>query len=190
MGKFLMAKLLQRLPRNVGLWVPLLVLPLVLGELWLHARGDRPNPGMALSLGALMAMLGWYLLGGSIALSRARAGLAQRRQLARLLPQMEGSGQSEWAVADDGMVLAQSHEALDHWGDYAGRPLAQLMAGQLADAGGETARLIARALRHGRASHDLPDGRQLCAERAGTSLVRLSLPAEIVARARRQCDGL
>ena len=66
-----MTKLLQRLPRNVGLWVPVLMLPLVVGELWLHARGARPNPGVALSLGALMAMLGWYLLGGSIAIGMA-----------------------------------------------------------------------------------------------------------------------
>ncbi len=180
-GRRHMTKLLQRLPRNVGLWVPVLMLPLVVGELWLHARGARPNPGVALSLGALMAMLGWYLLGGSIAWSRARIGLAQRRQLARLLPQLDSAGNSAWAVTGDGMVLAQSPEALDHWGDYLGRPLAQLMAGQLADAGGETARLIARALRHGRASHDLPDGRQISAERAGNSLVRLSLPAEPVA---------
>ena len=177
-GKRLMAKWLQRLPRNVGLWVPLLALPLVLGELWLFANDARPNPGMALSLGALMAVLGWYLLGGSIALSRACDGLAQRRQLARLRPQMETSGQPEWAVTGEGMILAQSPDALDQWGDHTGRPLAQLMAGQLADAGGETTRLMARALRHGRASHSLPDGRQLTAERAGGSLVRLSLPVE------------
>ncbi|NHF71758.1 hybrid sensor histidine kinase/response regulator [Paracoccus xiamenensis] len=171
-----MAKLLQRLPRNAGLWVPLLALPLVIGELWLHAQGARPNPGLALSLGGLMAMLGWYLLGGSIAWSRAREGLAQRRQLKRLLPQLEIAEDPEWAVASDGMVLAQSPEALDLWGDHVGRPLSQLMAGQLADADGETARLLTRALRHGRAVQDLPDGRKISAERAGNSIVRLSLP--------------
>ena len=76
-GKRLMAKWLQRLPRNVGLWVPLLALPLVLGELWLFANDARPNPGMALSLGALMAVLGWYLLGGSIAIGDAEGGGAR-----------------------------------------------------------------------------------------------------------------
>lgn len=173
-----MAKRLQRLPRNAGLWVPLLVLPLVVGDLWLHAQGERPNPGMALSLGALMAMLGWYLLGGGIALSRAREGLARNRQLARLRPLLNVSRHPEWAVGEDGMVLAQSPEALDRCGDHTGRPLGQLMAGQLADAQGETTRLVARALRHGRATHDLPDGRQLSAERVGSNLVRLALPAD------------
>ncbi|MFD1797587.1 response regulator [Paracoccus aurantiacus] len=170
-----MLRLLHRIPRHAVLWVPLLALPLVIGEIWLHLQGARRNPGLEVSLLAMTAILSWYLLSGGIALSRARDGILQRRQLSKLRPMLEVAGQPGWAVAGGGMVLAQSPEALDRWGDWKGRPLSQLLAGQFADAERETTRLIARALRHGRAERDLPDGVKLLFERSGTDLLRISM---------------
>ncbi|MDO5606411.1 MAG: ATP-binding protein [Paracoccus sp. (in: a-proteobacteria)] len=170
-----MAKLLQRPPRHAGIWTPLLVLPLVLGEIWLFANDGRANPGTALSLVTLTVVAGWYLLGGWIAFGRARDGLARHRQMNRLLPQIEASDQNSWLSDGQGMILAQTFPALDRFGDYIGRPLVQMMAGQMADAAGVGARLLAGAQRHGRAAYQLPNGASLVAERAGGGIIRLTL---------------
>ena len=168
-----MKKLLRRWPGHIGLWVPLLVLPLIISDIWLHAFGQSVDLGTTLSLAGAMTLFGWYLLGGSIAVGQARAGLARRRQLSRLRPWIDAAEDAQWAVDVDGQVLAQSDPSLDRWGDFVGRPLSQLLSGHVADAKGEATRLIARTLRHGKVDIQLPDGEALRAERAGTRLVHL-----------------
>lgn len=169
-----MKKLLRRWPSHVGLWVPLLVLPLLIADIWLHVSGRQIELGTTLSLAVGMALFGWYFLGGGLALAHARDGFARRTQVARLRPMLDAARDAEWAVDADGLVLAQSAPALDRWGDYVGRSLAQLLAGHVADARGEAARLIARALRHGKVEIQLPDGDALRAERGGSKVVHLS----------------
>lgn len=173
-----MKKLLRRLPSHVGLWVPLLVLPLVIGDIWLHMSGHQVELGTTLSLVAGMALFGWYFLGGGLALAHARDGISRRSQLGRLRPVLDAAQDAEWAVDADGLVLAQSAPALDGWGDFVGRPLAQLLAGQIADAKGEAARLLARAFRHGKVDIQLPGGDSLLAERVGSKVVHLSFRSQ------------
>ena len=169
-----MKKLLRRWPSHVGLWVPLLVLPLLIGDIWLHVSGREVDLGTTLSLAVGTALFGWYFLGGSIALAHARDGMARRSQLSRLRPVLEAAQDAEWAIDAGGMVMAQSGPALDRWGDFVGRPLSQILAGNVADARGEATRLIARALRHGKVDIQLPDGDALRAERIGSRIVHLS----------------
>lgn len=173
--------MLQHWPSQIGLWVPLLVLPMVVVDIWLHVSGHEIKLGSTLSLAFAMALFGWYFLGAGIAMAHARDGVARRAQLNRLKPVIAAAKSAEWAVDSDGLVLAQSETALDRWGDYVGRPLSQILAGKIADAKGEAARLVARTLRHGKVDISLPEGDLLRAERRGTKLVQLSfLPRDSV----------
>lgn len=169
-----MKKFLRRWPSHVGLWVPLLVLPLLIADIWLHTSGRQVDLGATVSLAVGMAVFGWYFLGGGLAYAHARDGMVRRKQLARLRPVLDAAQGAEWAVDTGGLVQAQSVAALDRWGDFTGRPLAQLLSGHVADAEGEATRLIARALRHGKVEIALPDGDALRAERAGSKVVHLS----------------
>ncbi|MDO5641500.1 MAG: ATP-binding protein [Paracoccus sp. (in: a-proteobacteria)] len=178
-----MKKLLRRLPGHVGLWVPLLALPLLVGEIMLHASAFHANPGATLSLMAAVTVFGWYFLGGGLALAHLRDGIRRRRQLARLRPVLEAAPRAEWAVDGDGLVLAQSARALDQWGDFTGRPLAQLLGGRIADAAGESARLCARARRHGKADLSLPGGAGIHADQAGSHILHIRLMDEAPAPA-------
>ncbi|MFV0294055.1 MAG: ATP-binding protein [Paracoccus sp. (in: a-proteobacteria)] len=174
-----MVKVVHRVPRHAGLWVPFLVLPVLVGEIWLSVKGLRPNPGTVLSLWTTMAVFGWYLLGGSIAVQMVRAGYAQRRQLSLLMPVLEQAQDAEWAMGADGFVLAQSEPALDQFGDYVGRPVTQLFSGLLADVEGDMSRLLSCAMRHGSSGQNLPDGRSFLMERIGSGVLHLSLKASM-----------
>lgn len=168
-------KLLEKLPRNSMIWMPFLMLPLVVSAVWLQVQQARLDQGATLTLVSLAAFLAWYLLGGSLACAQIRREWLQRRQLGRLRGLMEKSGRAECAIAADGMVLDQSPHSMEAAGDWRGRPVFQMLAGQLADAEGEGANLLARALRLGAASCDLPAGGRLSIERVGEDLLRASL---------------
>lgn len=168
-----MKKLLKRLPKHIGLWVPVLVLPLLIGEIWLHAAGLRPNPGAALSMGVATALVGWYFLGGGLALAHAREGLMRRRQLSRLQPALDAARNPEWAVDSAGLILAQSAAAQEIRGDFVGRPLAHVLSSHIADAEGEADRLLTRTLRHGKYEIPLQNGNAFRAERVGSKVVHL-----------------
>ncbi|WBU55499.1 ATP-binding protein [Paracoccus sediminicola] len=170
-----MGKLLQRLPRHAGFWAPLLVLPLLLGEIWLHIQGHRPNPGSAWSLGLTMAVLGWYLLGVGLALARFREAWLRRRELATLTPEIMASDDADWVVDAAGRVLRQSPIAADLEGDRIGEGLSAILSGRLADAEGEIRRLLSHARRHGLAVHSLPGDERIVVERRAGNLLRVLL---------------
>ncbi|MFV0410248.1 MAG: ATP-binding protein [Paracoccus sp. (in: a-proteobacteria)] len=170
-----MPKLVLSLPRHAGLWVPFLVLPLLIGEIWQAYSGYPPNPGGVLSLTFTVTAVGWYILGGGIAMQKLQQGYVRSRQLGQLVPELEGVGAAQWVVGTDGLILAQSAEAIHLVGDRLGQPAVRLVSGRLADAEGDMVRLLAQALRHGRACRELPEGGTLQAVRVSALLLRLSL---------------
>ncbi|SDE13619.1 two-component system, cell cycle sensor histidine kinase and response regulator CckA [Paracoccus isoporae] len=171
-----MARLTGLVPRNAALWVPVLMLPMLIGEIWLAATSERDNPGTPLMLILAVMVLAWYVLGIGIALTRLRAIWVQRRHLALLRRELARSEWTEWAVAaDSGVVLGQSAEARRNWGDQQGRPLSASLSSLLADAAGEMSRLIGRAARAGTAERGLGDGRMLQADYIGGDVLRLTL---------------
>ena len=179
-----MSKILDRVPRNAGLIVTLLTLPVVIGEIWLFASGHRPNIMAGWSLIAAICVLCWFFLGGSIAVSRFTIGMAQRRVLAAERPKLSESDTAEWIVDGDGTILLQSPVALDQSGDRLGHPMARVLLPRLADADGACTTILSRAARRGDATHKLPDSSMLCALRLGSGLVRLSMVEQQVVPAR------
>ncbi|MDO5528690.1 MAG: hybrid sensor histidine kinase/response regulator, partial [Paracoccus sp. (in: a-proteobacteria)] len=164
------------LPAQAMLWLPLLMLPLLLGELWLRLSGARPNPGGAISIAALAIAFAWYLLGGGLALERAARGIAARRGLRAHRRQLAAAEQAMWAVDLQGIVLAQSDIGARRWGDQAGRDLAAVLEPLCADAAATAERLIIVTRRRGAAREALPDGRALSLELvAGGQLIMLRL---------------
>ncbi|MDO5658986.1 MAG: ATP-binding protein [Paracoccus sp. (in: a-proteobacteria)] len=152
------------LPRHALLWLPLLMLPLVVGDIWLRVQGARPNPGGVLSLAALSAAFAWYILGGGIAMQHALRGIAARRALRGLRDRLARSEDALWAIDLRGQILAQSDSGLRDWGDQIGRGFAFALDPFCADSDSQAERLMLLAQRHGAATLRTTDGRELALE--------------------------
>ncbi|WBU61058.1 hybrid sensor histidine kinase/response regulator [Paracoccus albus] len=169
-----MTKLLKRWSDHRGLSAAFLVLPVIAVEIILHAAGTGITVGSIFLVIGAMALLGSYFVGGGLLLVRLRRGFIRLDQLADLRPAIAATSDAEWAVDSDEIVMAQSPLALEQWGDFIGRPLSQLLSGQVADAEKEAARMVFRALRHDRIDLSLPSGGIMRAERAGQHLAHLT----------------
>ena len=141
---------LPRGPMSRGIaLLPLLMLPMVVGALWLAAVPHKTTPRTLVVLGAVA--VAWYLLGGLLAGRRLAEEMALRRHLARAQPDLDARADCAWIVDALGHVRAQSPAAQKRM-DLAGRGIAPLLAAAMADPAGASARLLARAA-DGRTAH-------------------------------------
>ena len=147
------------LPRGALAALPLLLAPMVLGAAVLVLR-----PGAATGLGAVLAStvaVAWYLMGGAVALGHMTRGLAARRALRAIRGEVATASDPVWLSDARGQVLFQNDAALQDFDDLTGRPVLSLIARLRADAQGQLDSLTARAMRHGNADLELPDGQVL-----------------------------
>ncbi|RCW86784.1 ATP-binding protein [Paracoccus lutimaris] len=118
--------------RSAQLLVPFLVLPVVIGALWLALRPESASGGTTL-LAAGGATMAWYLTGGAISVRQIRRGLAVRRDLMRVISRVLDDSGPSFAVDPDGIVLAQNEAALERIGDVTGRRVQELLARRYAE---------------------------------------------------------
>ena len=168
-----------RAPTSRGIaLLPLLMLPMVIGALWLAVAPHRATPRTLVVLGAIA--LAWYLLGGLIAARRLAQEMTLRRDLARAQATLASTSDCGWIVDPEGMVRSQSVAAAQQM-DLTGRGISALVAPVHADPSGAAARLLARAANGRGAQLALGDGQRIEARRLPGStlqLWRLVIPAE------------
>ena len=86
--------------------VPVLMLPVTLGALWL-AVAPGTVPARVLVIGGTVAVA-WYLLGGILAGRRLLHELAVRRQIRAVRSSLAEQAGCAWAIDAEGAVRAQS----------------------------------------------------------------------------------
>lgn len=135
-------------------WVPLLMLPAVIGAGWIAIRPDAATEGRVAVLLGLVAVA-WYVLGGVVALQRIRRGMAARRMLRTLRPALATERDPVWAVDGDGHVMWLNPAAEACNGDDRGTRFETAMRRLIADPGA-IADMRRRAGRSGTAALRLP----------------------------------
>ncbi|WP_371823382.1 ATP-binding protein [Paracoccus sp. Z118] len=105
--------------------VPVLMLPVLIGALWLVLQPGRMAPGVLVIAGAVATA--WYLLGGLTAAARLLEELRLRRDLRAGVRAMAAEPRPVWAVDSGGEVLAQNDAAAAHL-DLVGHPVAGLLS--------------------------------------------------------------
>ncbi|WP_299360198.1 ATP-binding protein [uncultured Paracoccus sp.] len=118
-------KRLVQIPQLPLTLVPVLMLPVVVGALWLVLQPGRVAPGVLVIAGAVA--VSWYLLGGLVAANRVLQELRLRGDLRRVAPDLSAMEQPVWAVGPGGQVLAQNEAAAARL-DLVGRPVATLLS--------------------------------------------------------------
>lgn len=152
------------LPRGAIGFVPLLVLPTLLGGLVLLVA---PNSGVGQGaiIFATIAMA-WYVLGGAISLRYIFAALAMRRALAVSCRQIEGIEVPVWLSDASRRILGRNSAARGSH-DVAQSDTVEALLGQfVADTTTAAHTLLGKAYRGRRGEIVLTDGRRLCAEPA------------------------
>ena len=115
--------------------VPLLMLPVLVGAVWLVVQPGRPAPGLLVIVGAVATAC--YLLGGIAAGSRLMQELRLGRDLRAARRALAASPRPGWAVDPSGRILAQNpagalhhdlvgHQASELLGRFRANPDAQL----------------------------------------------------------------
>jgi len=138
--------------------LPLLMLPVLAGALWLLVWPAAARDGRLLAgLGA--AALAWYLLGGALALGALREGRAARRALAGRLASLAALPGQVWATDGHGLVLWQNPAAAAAQGDRMGQPVASALTRIAAEPASLIETLAARAASRGSAETAAGDGR-------------------------------
>ncbi|WP_347268742.1 ATP-binding protein [Paracoccus sp. (in: a-proteobacteria)] len=156
--------------RSAQALLPLLVLPVLVGALWLAWRPQNAGAGTVL-LAAGAAALAWYLLAGAISASHFRRVFAKRRDLARMRPLVAAHALPALVVDPDGMILAQNAALLGQAGDLLGRPVQELLRRGHADPDEFWGGLDLGLARHGRMRVELGDlGGFLVTRAAGSAL--------------------
>lgn len=117
---------IKELPASALAFVPLLMLPALAGAFWAVLFTDRLE-GTALLICATV-VLGWYLLGGAIALRHLGAALSRRRELKALTLDVGASKVPAFVVSSDGYVQDQNTLALERLGDLTGRRAHEVIA--------------------------------------------------------------
>jgi len=150
--------------------VPVLMLPVTLGALWL-AIAPGTVPARVLVVAGTVAVA-WYLLGGMLAGRRLLHELAVMRQVRAARPSLADEPGCAWIVDAEGAIRAQSARA-EQLCDMAGREVASLLARHRADAGAAAGGLLARAGDGRPARLTLKDGLTLSARRVPGSTLQL-----------------
>ncbi|ARJ69811.1 ATP-binding protein [Paracoccus contaminans] len=140
--------------------LPLLMLPLVVGSLWLAVFPHHLVPRTAIVAGTVV--VAWYVLGGWIAGRQLLSGLALARQVRAASRRLRAEGGCAWLVDPAGTVRAQTAEA-EGLRDLAGQNIAALVARCSADPAGTAQRMAVRAAQGRTARLDLPDGSRVTA---------------------------
>ncbi len=166
-----MVRAIKQIPNSAIAWVPLLVLPALLGAFGI-ALYPQGLGGRSLIIVSAMA-LAWYFLGGVIALAGLRRGLQRRRDLASLKPEMRAAGQPAFIVDDDGLILAQNGMVQALLGDVIGRRIHGILARKHADPNELWQRIDRRLTRAGVIKVDLTDERAVEIRRQPGSEVQL-----------------
>ncbi len=144
------------LPRNALAAVPLLLLPMVAGAVILMVKPGSGAGVAAIILGSVA--VGWYLLGGAVALSHWRRRVAERRALSAIRAEVAMASEPVWICNSDGQVLFQNTEAGARFGDILGQNIINLLARMRADAIATRESLLRSADRRGCAEITLDDG--------------------------------
>ncbi|TRW98284.1 response regulator [Paracoccus sp. M683] len=159
------------LPRGAVAFLPVLVLPALVGSILLLLFPGSSS-GTAAVVFATMAVA-WYLLGGAISLLQAARALTGRRALAAIKSEVVAAPEPIWITDSDGLVLFQNAASLDGFGDILGQNILSWMSHIRANAAGLIADLIARADRSGFAETRLPDGDMLALGRAADAPLQI-----------------
>lgn len=145
---------------RANLILPLLMLPLVIGSLWLAVFPHHVLPRAAIIAGSVV--VAWYVLGGWMAGRQLLSGLTLARQVRAASRRLRDEGGCAWVVDPAGTVRAQTAEA-EGLRDLAGQHIAALVAQCSADPAGRAQRMAGRAALGRTASLDLPDGSRVTA---------------------------
>ncbi|MBB1490336.1 MULTISPECIES: PAS domain-containing sensor histidine kinase [unclassified Paracoccus (in: a-proteobacteria)] len=121
--------------------VPVLMLPVVLGALWL-ALAPAAVPPRVLVIAGTVAVA-WYLLGGMIAGRRLLDQLSVARQVRAARVTLADEPGCAWIVDSEGAIRGQSAPA-GRLRDLTGRDAAALLAGHRANPAAAAAALLAR----------------------------------------------
>lgn len=140
-----MVRAIRNMPDSALRLIPFLVLPIVLGALYLALAPDSPRGRALLVLATVAVAL--YLVAGIAAAEGVRRGLRQRRDLKRIGAQMAALEVAAFAVSAEGTILAQNdHVPLDA-GELVGRRIQDVLARSHADADGRWRNLCSQLAR-------------------------------------------
>ncbi|SEH65312.1 hybrid sensor histidine kinase/response regulator [Paracoccus alkenifer] len=157
--------------------VPVLMLPMALGALWLALQPNAVS-ARALVIGGGVAVA-WYLLAGLMVAQQVVQHIRIRRQLRRVRPVIAEQAGCAWIVDAQGAIRAQSPQA-EQFLDMAGRDAAALLSRHRASPA-TAAQALLRRIGDGRPCNlPLQDGARLIAQRIpGTTLQlwRIEMPA-------------
>lgn len=148
--------------------VPILMLPMALGALWLALQPQAVS-ARALVIGGGVAVA-WYLLAGLMVVQQVLQHARIRRQLRKVRPMVAEQAGCAWVVDAQGAIRAQSRQA-EQFLDMAGRDAAALLSRHRANPA-TAAQALLRRISDGRPCNlPLQDGARLIAQRIpGTAL--------------------
>ena len=152
------------LPRNAVAFIPVLMLPVLIGSALLVLFPGGSSGTTAVVFATLA--VAWYLLGGAISLMQALRGLAGRRALASIKSEVVAAPEPIWITDPDGLVLFQNAASIDGFGDVVGQNILTWMAQIRANAEDLIDALLDRADQSGFAETELPGGDVLALGRA------------------------
>lgn len=150
--------------------MPVLMLPVTLGALWL-AIAPGTVPARVLVIGGTVAVA-WYLLGGILAGRRLLHELAVMRQIRAVRPSLAAEAGCAWVIDAEGAVRAQSAMA-EQLLDMTGRDATALLARHRAYPRTAATALLARVSDGRPARLPLGDGSVLSARRIPGSTLQL-----------------
>lgn len=164
---------LLHLPQLGLVWIPLMMLPLLLGDLliWSRTRDMHGGEGAALLIATVATA--WYLCGGAIATRHATRAWRARRIFRRYRIRLERSDRPSWATDWRQIITFENDAARAAFGENLGRPIADVLGSVAADAEQLVDRLSARAGGFSHASVNLPDQRTLSQSAEADGALRL-----------------
>ena len=171
--------------------VPLLVLPMALGALWLALQPQAVSPRVLIIAGAVA--VAWYLLAGLMVGQKLVQHGRTRRQLRGLRQMFAEQPGCFWIIDAEGVVRAQSPQA-EQLHDLTGRDVAALLSRHRASPATAAQKLLLRVADGRPCKLPLADGTSLSARRIpGTELQLWRIEAPVPAppsRSKGRCRWL
>lgn len=113
--------------------LPLLMLPLLFGAIWLWFEAEETVAKGHLPVALAAVALSWYLLGGALSIDLWRQAATARRVLRARLPDLQTDSGQIWATDRSGQILWQNEAAFAAQGDRLGGAVAAALARLTAD---------------------------------------------------------
>ena len=159
------------IPRSALSALPLLMLPMALGGLFL-LLAPGGSAGRAAIVFSTVAVA-WYLLGGALSVSHGMRQIAGRRALKAIRAEVAAAPEPIWICDADGAVLFQNGASRTDFGDIVGQNILALVSRLRADAETDLQDLSRRALRSGNAELELSCGDVIAVSRAADAPLQI-----------------